>query len=41
MPGLRIVMASVCLVLTLSGCIIVARPYHPYHWGPARCYGCW
>jgi len=37
---LRIVTASLALALTLSGCIIVARPFHPWYWGPPRCYRC-
>jgi hypothetical protein len=41
MRSLRIVLVSLTLASTLSGCIIVGRPYHPFHWGPPRCYGCW
>ena len=41
MRGLRIALVSLVLASSLSGCIIVARPYHPYYWGPPRRYGCW
>ena len=41
MRTLRIALISQVLASTLSACIIVARPYHLYHLGPPRCYGCW
>ena len=41
MRGLRIVLVTLALALSLSGCIFVGRPYHPYYWGPSPCYRCW
>jgi hypothetical protein len=41
MGRLRILLVSLALASILSGCIFVGRPYHPFHWGPLRCYGCW
>jgi len=38
MRGLRIVLVTLALAFSLSGCIYVGHP-HPFYWGP--CYRCW